>query len=400
MKKKPMMFFIFVLSMFLLTGCWDSMELNDRAIELAWGIDKDKNGSIKISTQVIIPSNIGGGEGNGVSGGSKGKSFFVETGIGKDTLEAVDKMQTKLSRQIFRGQRRIILIGESMGRKGIKDILDTYTRDPSINLLTDIFIVKGGTAQDFLKTTYPLENIPAIGAIKEYNQIGSQKTVSFLNFLLAANSEGNCPIMPSIVFGSTPSSTGGTSGGKPSDSNGFRIGGIGIFNKNLKLIGFLNVKDSKTLRWVTGKLKNIAITSRVPNEKGYLSLDVNKLESKIQPVMQRQKIKILVTLSGQGAIRENNTGIDLTEFKNIAIVQKVINREVEKNVLKTITKIQKNYGKDVFEFSDAIQRKDLNRWKSLKKNWDNEFPKVEVSVKANLTIRRIGVTGRSLVELK
>jgi spore germination protein KC len=395
-----MMFFIVVLSMFLLTGCWDSMELNDRAIELAWGIDKEKNNLIKISTQVIIPSNIGGGDGNGVSGGSQGKSFFVETGIGKDTLEAVDKMQTKLSRQIFRGQRRIILIGESMGRKGIKDILDTYTRDPSINLLTDIFVVKGGTAQEFLKTSYPLENIPAIGAIKEYNQIGSQKTLAFLNFLLAANSEGSCPTMPSIVFGSTPSPTGGASGGKPSESNGFRIGGIGIFNKNLKLIGFLNVEESKETRWVTGKLKNIAITSRVGKEKGYISLDVNKLDSKIDPIIQRQKIKILVTLSGQGAIRENNTDIDLTEFKNIAIVQNDINREVEKNVLKTITKVQTKYGTDVFEFSDAIQRKDLNRWKSIRKNWDKEFPKVEVSVKSNLTIRRIGVTGRSLIEIK
>jgi spore germination protein KC len=297
MNRKLLVLFIFVSSMFVLSGCWDSMELNDRAIELAWGLDKAKNKNIEVSTQVIIPSKVSGGQGTGSTGGSPGNPYFVETGTGKDTIDAVQQMQTKLSRKIFRGQRRIIVIGESLARKGIKGILDTYTRDPSINLLTDIFVIKGGTAKEFLKASYPLENIPALGALKEYNQIGGQKTVGFLNFLLAANKEGRDPTMPAIVFRSP------TDGG-PSKSNGFRIGGIAIFNKDLKLIGFLNPKESETLRWVTGNLDKFTITAFVPQEKHYVSLDTSKLDSHIQPVIQGNKIKIYITLKGRGVIRK------------------------------------------------------------------------------------------------
>ncbi|MBT2729582.1 Ger(x)C family spore germination protein [Bacillus sp. ISL-75] len=395
MNRKLIVFFIFVPSMFFLTGCWDSMELNDRAIELAWGIDKAKNKDIQISTQIIIPSKIGGGQGGG-SGGSQGKPFFVATGIGKDTLDAVQQMQTKLSRQIFRGQRRVIVIGESLARQGIKDVLDTYTRDPNINLLTDIFVIKGGTAKDFLKTSYPLENIPALGALKEYNQMGALNEVGFLNFLLSATSEGSYPTMPAIAFGSPSSS----SIGDQSNTKGFSIAGTGIFNKDLKLIGFLDVEAGKVLRWVTGNLDKLTITAFVPQKKGYVSLDINKLDSMIKPMMQRNKIKIFITLNGQGMIRENNTSLDLTQIKNITIAQKALDKHVEKMVLKTVTKIQKEYGTDVFGISDVIQRKNPHQWKSLEKNWDRKFSEAEVSVKVNLTVRRIGVTGPSIFDRK
>lgn len=391
MNRKFFVFLTAVLSMFLLSGCWDSMELNDRAIELAWGVDKGKKKAIEVSTQVIIPSKVSGGQGTGSTGGSPGNPYFVETGTGKDSLDAVQQMQTKLSRRIFRGQRRIIVIGEPLARKGIKGIMDMYTRDPAINLLTDIFVIKGGTAKEFLKASYPLENIPALGALKAYNQVGGQKTVSFLNFLLAANSEGSCPTMPAIAVRSP------TDGG-PSKSNGFRIGSIAIFNKDLKLIGFLNPKESETLRWVTGKLDKLTITAFVPQEKHYVSLDTSKLDSHIQPVIQGNKIKIYITLKGRGVIRENNTSLDLTQVKNVALVENALDKQVEKDVLHTVTKVQKEYRTDVFGFGDAIQRNELRQWKSLKKNWTKEFPEAQIFVKANLIVRKIGVTGQSLIQ--
>lgn len=385
--------------MFFITGCWDSRELNDRAIELAWGIDKAKNKNILISTQVLIPSKMGGGQGaGGGSGGSEGPPFFVKTGIGKDTLDAVAQMQTKLSRQLFRGQRRVIVIGEPQARRGIKDILDTYTRDPNINLLTEIFIIKGGTAKNFLETSYQLENIPALGALKEYNHFGSLKEVGFLNFLLSATSEGSCPTLPAIAIESPSSSSNGGKQKGQSNAKGFRIAGAGIFNKDLKLIGFLNVEETRALRWITGNLDKLTITAFVPQGQGYLSLDVNKMSSKIQPIIQRNNIKILITLTGQGMIKENNSSLDLTKIKNITLAQNAFDKRVEKFVEKSVTKIQKEYGTDVFGFGEVTKRKYLHQWKSLKKSWDKEFPEVEISVKANMTVRRIGVTGPSILK--
>lgn len=400
MNRKRIVCFMVVVSLFFTTGCWDSTEVNDLALEFAWGVDENQNQGVMISAQTIIPSQINGGQGQGAgvggSGGSQGKTYFVVTGVGKDTLDAVQQMQTKLSRQVFRGHRRVIVIGEPLARKGIRDILDTYSRDPNLKLRTDIFIVKGGTAKEFLNTSYPLENIPGLGALKEYDQMGSLKEMGLLYLLISATSEGSCPALPVITIGLNPSSQEGDKQEDPSKVNGFRIAGAGIFDKNLKLVGFLNPEESRILRWVTGNLKNTMVTADISQENGNASLDVNKLSSKIQPIIQGNKIKFQVTLTGEGMIRENNTGLDLTQTKNIALIQASLDKHVEKSVIRTITKVQKEYGTDVFGFSDAIHRKNVTQWKSLKNNWDKEFSDAEISVKVNLTARRVGVTGPSL----
>ncbi|CAN7189357.1 Ger(x)C family spore germination protein [Paenibacillus sp. LjRoot153] len=385
-----------VLSLLFITGCWDSSEVNELAIELAWGVDKAPNKKVMISAQAIIPSKIKGGQYDGTGGASKGKPFFVVTSDGMNTLDAVQRMQTKLSRQVFRGHRRVIVIGESMARQGIKEVLDTYTRDPNLKLRTDIFVVKGGTAKDFLKISYPLETIPGLAVLGEINQLGTFREMGILTFLLSANSEGACPSVPSVAVGMNPASQDGDNQKDQSDEDGFRIVGPGIFNKDLKLVGFLNVEEGQAMRWVSGNLKKLTVSAAIPQEDGNVSMDIYKLGNKIQSVIQGGKIKIHVTLTGQGAIRENNTSLDLTQTKYITLLQNALDKQVEENVLRTITKVQKNYGTDVFGFSDNIRRKNLPLWKSVRNDWEAAFREAEISVNTKLTVRRIGITGPSL----
>lgn len=388
----------FLSALVILSGCWDSSEVNDIAIELAWGIDTAPNHKIMISAQAIIPSKISDGQNSGSSGDGKGKPFFVISGDGLNTLDAVQRLQTKLSRQVFRGHRRVIVIGESMARQGIKDIFDTYSRDPNLKLRTDIFVVQGGTAQDFLKISYPLENVPGIGVLGEYNQLGTPKEMGLLNFLLAATSEGASSALPAVAIGMDPAPQEEEDREEQpkSDQEGFRIAGTGILNKELKLVGFLNIEDGLTLRWVTGRLKKFTVSESIPQENGNVSIDLDKLGSHIQPVVRMGRLKFMITLTGRGSIRENNTHLDLTQTNNIAIVQEALSRHVEEKVQQLIARVQREYGTDVFEFSNTIRRRNLPLWKSIKNDWDEEFRTADISVNAKLTVRRIGVTGPAL----
>lgn len=388
-----------MISLFFISGCWDNSEVNDIAIELAWGIDNAPNQKIRISAQAIIPSKINGGQNDVSSQASKGKPYFVLASDGMNTLDAVQRMQTKLSREMFRGHRRVIVIGESMARRGIKEIFDTYSRDPNLKLRTDIFIVKGDTAQNFLKVSYPLENVPGIGVLGEYDQIGTaSREMGLLNFLLAAASDTACPALPVVAIGMDPDLPDEQLGQAPSkaDREGFRIVGTAIFNKELKMVGFLDIEEGRALRWISGNLRKMTVSETLPQGKGNVSMDVIKTKSKISSVYQGGRLKILVTLTAQGAIRENNTNLDLTKTSHISYFEKSLNRHTEEVALKTITDVQKTYGTDVFGFSDAIRRKDLSLWKSIEDDWEEEFQRSEVTVKAKMTVRRIGVTGPSL----
>ncbi|WML51715.1 Ger(x)C family spore germination protein [Neobacillus sp. PS3-12] len=378
---------ILVFSLFFLTGCWDRMELNDLAIELGWGLDQAKKNKVQISAQFIIPSKIGLGQ-TGRSG--SGKTVFIESGTGKDTLSAVENMQKKLSREVFRGHRRVIVIGEKLARRGLASILDTYSRDPDIRLRTDMLIVKGSTAKDFLEASYPLEDIPALGALKEHNQVGGLGDTSLLNFIIASMSEGITPVLPVIEL--IPSSKKQ----ERKSIKGFQMAGLAIFNKDLKLIGTLNINESKNYLWLINRLTKQSITVDVPQGNGIASLSLLKMNSKIKPIIQGKTVKCNIVLSGVGSIRENNTNLDLTQSKSLTRLQHILEKKAEKQALQTIGKVQKQYGTDIFGFGEVIHQKYPSQWKGLKKNWASHFRKAEVSVQANLTIRRVGLTGPSL----
>lgn len=378
---------ILVVSLFFLTGCWDRTELNDLAIELGLGLDQAKNHKLEVSAQFIIPSMMGMGE----SGSSdSGKPFFIESGTGKDTLEAVQMIQTKLSREVFRGHHRVIVIGEQLARQGLANVLDNYSRDPDIRLRADAIIVKGSTAKQFLEGSSPLENIPALGAQKEHAQSGGLGDRSLVNFLIAGSSDGINPILPVIKL--IPSSNNPD---QP-DSKEFQFVGGAIFNKDLKLVGFLNNQENSTALWVANRLSKQTITGTVPQGNGNASLYMSKIASKIKPIIRGNTIKCDIVLSGDGTIQENNTNLDLTQPKNITLLEHVLEKTAEKQALQTIKKVQKQYGTDIFGLGEAIHQHNPSKWKVLRKNWDKQFPKVQVSVRAYLTIKRIGLTGPSL----
>lgn len=91
--------------------CYWLVLLKDLAIELGWGLDQEKKNKVQISDQFFIPSKIEIGQ----SGKSKPeKPVFIESGTRKDTLKAVDNIQTKLSREVFRGHQGVIVIGEKL----------------------------------------------------------------------------------------------------------------------------------------------------------------------------------------------------------------------------------------------------------------------------------------------
>nr|WP_268795982.1 Ger(x)C family spore germination C-terminal domain-containing protein [Paenibacillus sp. Soil787] len=80
-------------------------------------------------------------------------------------------------------------------------------------------------------------------------------------------------------------------------------------------------------------------------------------------------------------------------------MEKKLNQSINNQTNKMITKVQKQYGTDIFGFSKGIHEKYPQKWKSMKKNWETEFAHAEIIVHSNLKIRRIGLTGQPLFKV-
>jgi spore germination protein KC len=384
-RNKNFLCFAFCLSFFFTSGCWDRTELSDQAIGLASGWDALEKGGVQYSGQIIIPSKASSQQGGGGE-----KSYFTVTATGQDVLDAVQNMQSKLSRKAFFGQRRIIFFGEEIAKRGLKHELDVVSRGNEVSLRADAFVVKGGTAKEILNLDYPLEKTIGEAVGKGHKQIGGRADTTFLSFLIAANSKGFSPTLPVIELDHSQD------GGNQEETNSFRIAGVAVFNQDLKLLGYLNSEENRDLLWVMGILKNQTLT--LPVKDSEMSLVLEEMGSKIEPEIDSDgKVKFSITLTGEGDILENNTDINLMKSKNLEGIQKDFEKQAKKQVLQTITKVQEEYSTDIFGFGAILHRKYPDKWRSLKENWDKTFAGAEFSVEANLTIRRVGLTGPSLL---
>lgn len=377
MKKKLNVFLLLSLFLLVTSGCWDNVELSEQAIVLGIGRDLTEKGDYQVSFQIAVPSALGSSQSGG---GGQGKPFFVVTGSGPTLTAAHEDLQSKISRKINRRQRLSIYIGERLARHGIKDIMDLITRDSEAEIMSDISVVKGAEALDVLKIAYPLESFSSKATLNIHEQVHREEASrTFLDVLVANDSESMSPTMPVLKI--------------EKEKETFQTAGSAIFDKNLELVGFLNENETKDKMWIEGTLLHQFTDVFIPQGNGKIGVRITNLKSKIKPMVDQNKVKFQVTLVGKGAVKENNTNFDLTKPDKVKIVEHELEKYMEKRVSKLIEKVQKEYGTDIFGFGDTVFRKDPYQWKNVKNEWEKNFQEANVSVKVDLTIRLIGMTG-------
>ncbi len=395
MKRISVFFYCICFSLLFTSGCWDRIELNDRAIWIASGWDDGKKKNITFSGQIVIPSSISSQSGGGNPG--TGNSYFTVTASGRNPEDAIQKLQEKISRQAFMGQRRIIFLGEKIAERGLKENIESIVRTPAVSIRTGVFVIKNGTAKDAFSVAYPLEKIPAMTALKVYEQDVKRGDDVFLKFLYAANSDGIRPTLPAMEIGGNTEVEHSEQGGAAKSS--FELVGTALFDKNLKLSGYINAQESKYFNWLTGIAKKNVITTSI--EEGNASIILFHMSSKIIPEVNKQnQVKVTIELTGKGELLENNTDFNLLKIKNVKLFEKKFEQEVKKEVLALIHKIQKEQGPDVFGFGEVIHRKHPYKWKKIKDKWDEKFLDAEVAVKVNITIKQIGLTGPPVIKIE
>ena len=100
--KRILLLLATLVSVPLLSGCWDRVEVNDLAIVTAAAINKKDDNQIELSIQIFIPKTLssGGGEAGGSGGG---KMTVTASQTGKNIAEALSKLHGKMPREIFGG---------------------------------------------------------------------------------------------------------------------------------------------------------------------------------------------------------------------------------------------------------------------------------------------------------
>jgi len=304
------------------------------------------------------------------------------TQVGNSFIEINRTIATRTNLVPYYEHLQVIVISEEVARKGLKNVLDLFIRDPEMRSRTKLFITSGN-AKDALNIIPRVEDYASIylskitknakvnGEIVHWSDLGQavQSVYSGEDFHLPAIEVTSYEIMNK---------------------------GTALFKKD-KMVGWADGQNVEIIKILHNVYLGGIFTSEViPDEhsdNGVMSLEVVKSKAKITPVIQGDDVSFKIDIDIKGNYTET-VNHDLTEKIDddfIEKAQKAFEKSIKEQCIETIEKIQE-IGTDVFHFSTALKTKKPSYWAKVKDKWDDIFPNVKSEVNVKVTIRQIGNT--------
>jgi Ger(x)C family germination protein len=368
---------VIVISVILFSGCWDKIEIDNRAFVLGLVVDSADKGKdtsseggsdVNVAFYMPIPSKL-------LSGSVD--AFSVEKSKGKDVPKAIENLSMQFSRQIFLGETKIILLGEKLlkDNKNLKKIVDFFERDPDMGRDARIVVLKGDTKT--LENVKPkFENVFASyvgGVINNSASIFSEMSLSLNEFLsMLRENKGSITMPAAEVIGDKIS-----------------VKNIALI-KDYKQTGYLDKKYILPFSIITNKLKDGNYSIKYKNN--LLSCKITSSNTRIR--LESQGNNLEYTLEPRIEMDIDNFVIDEDIFKDKVImeIKDKLASSIKEELTKTVEYFQNDIGFDYFKLEQFTKKYHYSIFEKYKDNWNEEFKKAKFNFNVTVFIRRIGGT--------
>ena len=367
-----------------LSSCWSRRELNSIAIVLATAFDTtEQSNMLQVTAQVVKPGEIKAS--SSASGGEATQKAYVNIkSTDKSVLSAFAKITHMNNRTMYFSHNRLIILSRELAEKGISDEVDTFTRNNETRLNV-YMLVSEGKASDILDEEFELEGIPAnhIAEMLENQKINSETAIITLrDFDIAILSDSMTPVVPMIKLYETD--------GKKDA----KLDGTAVF-KHGKMIGELDLSQTRGLLWVTGKAQQGLET--IKTQWGQVDLRFEHSQGSFKAVKNEDgSIGIRVKIDAKGCVDSNGTEEDVSTLQNLEILEKLAQAYIRADIEGAL-KQAKELSADVFGFGEAIRRDYPKDWEKMKDNWDMAFRMLEPEVEITVTLSCSGGIGKPIV---
>ncbi|RID81833.1 Ger(x)C family spore germination protein [Peribacillus asahii] len=386
--------------LFLVTGCWDQNEIEERGFVIGAAIDmveeekgdsggemseKELGDKYKLTYQFVVPGNfIGGSSGGGQSGGgaSEGKPFLNLTAEGTSIHQITRKMAAETSRKPYLEHINLIVLSEELARKGyLKDVMDFFVRDHEMRRVAKVMVAEG-EASKVLEINPQHEKMPVlfIDSLSE-NMVKHGTSLPPINigdvhsYLL----KGNSFVIPRIVV---------------KNNKGAILGATMFDSQDQKMIGTLNESETLGLNFITEKVESAVLEFLMNGQ--LVAFEIKDARSKIKAdVFDKDQIKFTVKINVDGNVGEVYGDVALKSRSVLSEIEEKTAKEIERIINGVIDKVQKKYKADVFELGAYLKQEHYKTWKQVNKEWEkgeNYFSKSVVDVQVRVDVRQIGAS--------
>ncbi|QED46749.1 Ger(x)C family spore germination protein [Cytobacillus dafuensis] len=380
---------LFFCLLFILTGCFSSEEIEDRAFNIGVAIDKvdddakemdsqkrgatyEKKNVLKVTFQYMNtvsakPEAKGGGK----------KQYINVSEIGDSNHQMIREVALKQENPIMFHHTKVIIINANVLKVNkMTEVLDLYLRDNELRP-TCLLLVSSGPAKDALETKLP-EIIPSfrlIGIID--NDYRSNK---ILPPMPLAKLEGKMHSGSSYLLQNVFSDHGDIK----------FSGGVIIDGKTNLLRGKITEDEVTGINMITGETKGGLIKAREEKSGKVIIYEIKSLKTKIIPHVNRNKISFDIKIKSEGTLTETWGIPKESEKAFIKNAEKLIEQQTRKIIKKTLNTTQKKYRVDVADFGNQLSISHPHIWKKVKNNWDSTFSEIPINYSIQIKINDYG----------
>ncbi|MGN7413014.1 Ger(x)C family spore germination protein [Paenibacillus sp. SAF-068] len=375
----------YILLMVVVTGCWNSKELNEISVVIALGIDTVDD-QYEISLQVVDPSQMSRNR-------AMERSPTIVFSSRSDTLfEALRKLTTESSRKMYMSHLKFVIFDEKTARNGIKKPLDFLLRDHEIRPDFHLAIVRGSSAKDAVTFVAPTEVLPAMDMYKALKV--SEKTwaptsaVDAKDLLQRLTKDGIEPVLTGIRLNNLNKGLTLDNVKESPKHVNYLFTGIGVFQGD-RLTGWIEESKSKAFTYISNRVSSTVASVSCPNTKGKFAFEVIRNNVKIIPKIKDSEPHITLVVDTEANIGEVTCNADLKDEKTFNQFQDA-GREEQEQILKEGIQNAQQIGSDIFGFGEAFHRKYPHEWHKWKEDWTKKFQTLQVDIHLQYRLHRVG----------
>ncbi|AFS77235.1 spore germination protein A3 [Gottschalkia acidurici 9a] len=365
------------------TGCWDRVEINERAFVVLTGLDlydpeksageerhkPPKNEENRYKITYVLPSFAAIKQTS-----PSGENRIVLQTVAKSSYKGTRELTARMdSRPFFQHMKASILgVDVIKNEQYFMEALDGLERQDEISKKIHIFIASD-QASDVLNVKSILKplsyKLQGMGQGYRGTPIYIPKT---LEEVITEVKQGDA-IIPRIQASDTE----------------VKVAGSAII-KDKKFFSWLGEEETKIVSFLTNNIKKGIMEA---DHKGInIPYMIENTKTRKSARVEDGKIVIDIMISTRGDIQEYIIGREprLTDVDFLEDIEVTIQEKIKHEAERVINKLQKEMKVDIIGIEDHLRRYNPEIWKEVDHDWRDIYPTVDINVKVTSSITDIG----------
>ncbi|WP_458126310.1 Ger(x)C family spore germination protein [Paenibacillus sp. Z3-2] len=374
-RRPPLQLVVIIICCLLCTGCWSKVEINERTFITAMYVDKaDTPGEIEVTLSMPLPNRLS------PEGGSTGKDPYAAVSATAPTIaDAIERIQTDLTRKISWGHTRVIVFGQAYAREGIEDTMEWIARQPLFHLSSYV-MVANGRAKDVSDLTPVFEETPS-DVLREFS---TEENLLKTQVLSVFTSDKMNQGFASSMLGSKKTNMVSEEG--ESKKWVSQIGGS-IF-RQMRMVGTLSADEARAVAWAGQNLDSMTIS--VKSKKQKASMKLYRMQSDIHVKLQNGEPHFVINLTGRAELNSVIPVLKAEDIVGIKDIEQAANEKVSAHLTRAI-QTAKHQGSDILMLGYRLEWRHPKVWKKLRPTWINYVKNdLQFTVNTNINIQFVG----------